>query len=280
MVSVIATLALTLALGYPTVALADPTSPPPDTSVKPGKLSFDVAATDDVGLAPGSSHESGAATSTPASYQPPLPPCGDGSTVGDCEPTTTCMADALSPSGGVTVIAFGYSPTNSDFVLGPPCDPNVAAAGPSLPVLVLRAFQRIPLPEPHLEIQPPKGKTLIGLETIYSTGAEPFDRTLTLLGQRIELRIHATSYDWSHGDGTSQNTDWAGRPWERGIPMERYISHVYEDTGSVKPTVRVTWTAEYRVNHGAWQPVNGTVDRGSPAATLVILEAEPKLVAP
>jgi hypothetical protein len=150
----------------------------------------------------------------------------------------------------------------------------------NLPALVLRAFQRIPLPEPALAIQPPNGKTLIGLETIFSTQAEPFTRNLRLLGQSIQLRIHTSSYEWIHGDGTTQATDWSGRVWERGVPKDRYITHTYEHTGNVAPRVRVTWTAEYRVGNGPWQPVNGTVDRTSPSVQIQVLEAEPQLVAP
>jgi hypothetical protein len=155
-----------------------------------------------------------------------------------------------------------------------------AITGPNLPALVLRAFQRIPLPAPTLDIQPPKGKTLIGLETIYSTKAEPFTRNLTLLGQPIQLRIHATSYTWNHGDNTTQTTDWPGKPWERGTSIEHYITHTYDNTGNVTPSVQVTWSAEYRIGNGTWQPVNGTVERTSPPTALQIVEAEPQLVAP
>jgi hypothetical protein len=160
-----------------------------------------------------------------------------------------------------------------------PCTPRAGAAV-NLPALVLQAFERVPLPEPRLAIQPPKGKTLIGLNTIFSTKSDPFTRTLTLLGRRIELRIHASSYAWIHGDRTTQTTDWAGRPWERGLPMDRYITHIYEDIGAVRPQVRITWSADFRVGNGPWLPVNGTVDRTSPPTDLQVLEAEPKLVAP
>ncbi|RJS46465.1 hypothetical protein D4739_09750 [Nocardioides cavernaquae] len=149
-----------------------------------------------------------------------------------------------------------------------------------MPTAVLRAFQRIPLPEPRLDIQPPNGKTLIGLEAIFSTEAEPFIRNLRLLGRSVDLRIHASSYEWIHGDTTTQTTDWPGKPWQRGTSIDSYITHIYEDTGNVQPQVRVTWSADYRVGNGPWQPVNGTVVRTSPPANLQVLEAEPKLVAP
>jgi hypothetical protein len=277
----LAVAALTLALvGIPSAPTSDPSNPPPDTSVNSGKLTFDVSATDHVGLEPATpSAHGGEGVAAPAD-QPALPPCGQGDSVGDCEPTTTCEANSVSPTGWITVIAYGYSIVNSDFMLGPPCRPGQTANGPNLPALVLRAFQSIPLPEPHLDIQPPRGKTLIGLETILSTHAGPFTRNLTLLGRSVELRIHASSYAWIHGDGTTQTTDWAGRPWERGLPIDRYITHIYEDTGRFAPSVRVTWSADYRVGNGPWLPVNGAVHRTSPPTDLQVLEAEPKLVAP
>lgn len=226
-----------------------------------------------------SSHHLGAEAPNGSGSDAP-PACGFGSNPLDCQPVSACIPAAQSATGYVQVTITADTVEGFDNELGKSCDPDEASAQQALPGLVLRAFQRIPLPEPHLAIQPPKGKTLIGLETILSTEAEPFTRALTLLGRRIELRIHATSYEWIHGDGTTQTTDWAGRRWERGLPIDRYITHTYEDTGTVGPQVHVTWSAEYRVGNGAWQPVNGTVERTSPPSALQVLEAEPKLVAP
>lgn len=152
--------------------------------------------------------------------------------------------------------------------------------GPSLSTLVERAFQEVPVPAATVSIQPPKGKTLIGLETIFSAQAESFTRTLTLLGQQVQLRIEPSSYAWVHGDETTQATDWGGRAWEQGRSMSDYITHVYEHTGNVQPRVDVTWSAQFRVGGGAWQPVNGTVTITGIPTQLEIVEAEPKLVAP
>lgn len=161
-----------------------------------------------------------------------------------------------------------------------PCVGAQASSGPalSLPAAVLQAFRRVPLPEPQLSIQPPKGKTLVGLETIFSTKAEPFTRTLTLLGRQITLRIEPSSFLWHHGDGTSHTTDWAGKAWDRDEPeIDGYLTHVYEHTGTVRPSVEVTWSAEFRVGGGAWRPVNGTVTRAGAPVPLQVVEGEPVL---
>ena len=59
-----------------------------------------------------------------------------------------------------------------------------------------------------------------------------------------------------------------------------FVTHVYKVTGRVSAWVDITWTAEYRVGSGPWQPVDGTVTRTSPRVDLRVLEAEPHLVAP
>jgi hypothetical protein len=258
-------------------ASADPG--PDHVTSTAGANDFNVKAHDVVTT---SSPVAQSATTATVEQAPPPPPCTETVMYADCTPIDICVADSRSPSGGFHVVYTGLETGPAPTLWMEQCTPGTGntTIGPSLPALVLRAFQRIPLPEPALAIQPPNGKTLIGLETIFSTQAEPFTRNLRLLGQSIQLRIHTSSYEWIHGDGTSQTTDWSGRPWQRGVPKDRYITHTYEHTGDVAPRVRVTWTAEYRVGNGPWQPVNGTVERTSPPATLQVLEAEPQLVAP
>lgn len=208
-----------------------------------------------------------------------LPPRCDRVAIGlSCTPVTLCEADssmgtthALHQYSGVEVHGWPYGVTGT-------CEPSDAGRQQSLPTLLLQAFRRVPLPEPQLSIQPPKGKTLVGLETIFSTKAEPFTRTLTLLGRQITLRIEPSSFLWHHGDGTSHTTDWAGKAWDRDEPeIDGYLTHVYEHTGTVRPSVEVTWSAEFRVGGGAWRPVNGTVTRAAAPVPLQVVEGEPVL---
>ncbi|HSX66167.1 hypothetical protein [Nocardioides sp.] len=195
-----------------------------------------------------------------------------------CRPVKQCVPMMESPTGFAEQTIFAWETTQAtDFSFGAPCTP-ASGAPASVPALVLRAFERVPLPEPVLSIQPPKGKTLVGLETIFSTEAEPFTRTLQLLGRRVELRIAPSEFAWVHGDGTTQSTDWAGKAWDRDEPeIDGYITHIYERTGTVRPRVEVTWSAEYRVNGGDWQVVDGTVSREGAPAELAVLEGQPVL---
>ena len=109
---------------------------------------------------------------------------------------------------------------------------------------VLRAFQRIPVPASEVVIQPPGGETLVNLDTIFSTQAEGFTRTIGLLGHRVDLDITPAEFRWVNGDGTVQVTDWAGKPWAKGTPLGEFITHRYDDADkSVQPRVDTTWTA-------------------------------------
>ena len=143
---------------------------------------------------------------------------------------------------------------------------------------VLRAFQRIPVPASEVVIQPPGGETLVNLDTIFSTRAEGFTRTIGLLGHRVDLDITPAEFRWVNGDGTVQVTDWAGKPWAKGTPLGEFITHRYDDADqSVQPRVDTTWTAEYRVDGGAWQDVGGTVTISGDPFDLAVLSAEPHL---
>lgn len=214
---------------------------------------------------------------TAASPVRSLPACSAVTIGTECREVRICEPD---PSMGTTHALHVYSGVDVHgwpYGVLAPCEPADAQAD-SLPALVLRAFQQVPLPAPVLDIQPPKGKTLIGLETIFSTTAPSFTRQLTLLGQQVELRIEASGFSWHHGDESSQTTTWSGIPWREGLSIDRYITHVYEQTGTVRPSVDVTWSAQYRVDNGPWQPVNGTVTRASAPQDLTIVEAEPRLM--
>jgi hypothetical protein len=127
-------------------------------------------------------------------------------------------------------------------------------------------------------IQPPGGKTLVNFDTIFSTKTAPFTRVVTLLGRRIELRIRPSSFTWRFGDDETLTTDHAGQAYEPGLPMDSYITHQYVDADvTVKPSVDTTYSAEFRVGGGAWQPVDGTVTIEGAAASLQIVEAKPVL---
>lgn len=156
-----------------------------------------------------------------------------------------------------------------------PADP-AAPTEPAAPVLtaalVLQAFREVPLPQPALAVQPPDGVTLVNLETNFYTEAAPFTTAVTLLGQQVELSISATSFDWDFGDGATLSTVTPGAPYP-----DLQVTHAYPQPGSFSTGVTVTWSADFRVNGGAWQPVGGTVATTSASVALQAREATPVL---
>lgn len=182
---------------------------------------------------------------------------------------------------GHMFFVWAHYPDGASTALGAQCfvpaEAPVAAATLTA-ADVLRAFQEIPVPASRVALQPPGGETLVNLDTIFSTEAEPFTRTIGLLGHRVELDITPAEYHWVHGDGVTQVTDWAGRPWQEGAAIGELISHRYEHAdGSLQPRVDTTWTARYRVDGGAWQDVGGTVTISGEPYDLAVLSATPRL---
>jgi hypothetical protein len=247
-----------------------------DPAVAPGIDVFEVSTSANLEAAPEVlAQRQSVADAGGAVVDERIPTCLEARVV-PCIPVEVCEADAGSDGEFTTRM---HTATEVYWVAASCSPPDVELeARPSLPALVLRAFERVPLPEPRLSIQPPKGRTLVGLETIFSTQAEPFTRTLTLLGRQVELRITPSRFHWLHDDSTTQTTDWPGKPWDSDQPdIDGYVTHLYEHTGTVRPGVEVTWSAQYRVGNGPWQDVDGTVTRTSPRAELQVLEGEPVL---
>lgn len=140
--------------------------------------------------------------------------------------------------------------------------------------LVATAFRRIPLPPSTFTIQPPGGRTLVNFETNFFTDQDgTLERSVRLLGQRVDLRIEADSYTWRFGDGESITTSGPGAPYPKLL-----VTHNYRSKGEYGPALDITWVADYRVGGGAWQPVPGSVTISGSPAELRAIEARPTLV--
>ena len=152
-------------------------------------------------------------------------------------------------------------------------DTPPGAAPPQVtPDLVARAFQRIPLPSLRAKTQP-TDKTLINFDTIFYVEAQPLHRSLTLLGQRVELEITPSTFRWVHGDGTTAVTQTPGAAYPAKDVVHRYQhAHV-----TVEHHVEIVWTARWSLNGGPLQDVPGTVTTVGPATPLRVAEATPAL---
>ena len=138
--------------------------------------------------------------------------------------------------------------------------------------MVLTAFQRIGIPT-YRSVSQPADKTLVNFDTIFHAQAEPFSASVTLLGQRVDLRIRPSSYQWEFGDGTTMSSETGGAPY----PSKQIVHRYAKAHTTVEHRVVITWSATYRVNGGPEQPVPGTVTRVGPTTALRISEATPVL---
>lgn len=141
------------------------------------------------------------------------------------------------------------------------------------PVLVGALLKRLPLPASVLNVQPVNGRTLVNFDSNFFTETRPFDRTMVLLGQRVELHIVPSRFGWNFGDGHTLSTDKPGAPYP-----DLDVTHRYLRKGSVTPSVDTTYTATFRVNGGAWRDVPGAVTIPGAPVPLEVLTATPTLV--
>ena len=122
-------------------------------------------------------------------------------------------------------------------------------------------------------MQPPNGRTLVNFDTNFYTDTRAFDRTVTLLGQRVDLHIVPSQFGWRFGDGESLATDEPGAPYP-----DLDVTHRYLKKGQVAPSVDTTYTATFRVNGGPWRDVPGSVTIAGAPVDLQVLTATPTLV--
>ncbi|MGZ5417590.1 MAG: hypothetical protein ACXWDI_10445 [Nocardioides sp.] len=140
------------------------------------------------------------------------------------------------------------------------------------PALVLTALQRIGLPAIEARTQP-EDKTLVNFDTIFYAEPTTFRRTITLLGQSVQVEATPSRYIWHHGDGTSAATTTPGAPYPA-----KDVTHQYTDAHrTVQASVDVVYTARFRVGGGAWQDIAETVTISGPATPLRVSEATPVL---
>jgi hypothetical protein len=152
---------------------------------------------------------------------------------------------------------------------GPQGPPPAATPKPQVtPGLVLTELRRIGLPALQARTQP-RDKTLVNFATIFYAEPQSFTRTLTLLGQSVDVEAEPTSYTWHYGDGSSATTSTPGAPYPA-----KDVTHSYTDAHTtVQPSVDVTYAARFRVGNGAWQTIPDSVTIAGPAALLRISEA-------
>ena len=141
------------------------------------------------------------------------------------------------------------------------------------PGMVARAVRSLDLPASQIWVQPPNGRTLVNFDTNFYTEQPAFDRTVTLLGRRVDLRIWPSQFRWVFGDGFELPSTSPGAPYP-----DLLITHRYLQRGGVRPRVDTTYSARFRVDGGAWHDVDGTVTIPGAPVALRVITATPVLV--
>ncbi|QCX28704.1 hypothetical protein FCL41_15060 [Nocardioides jishulii] len=149
---------------------------------------------------------------------------------------------------------------------------------------VAREFKRLTWPAARMTIQPPDGETLVNLPTIFFTNdTAKQTQTVTLLGQTVEIEATPTEWTWrwaTSGDGGTADDRAPLTTTDPGAPHPNAtVTHAYTraDT-TVRPSLDVTYTGQYRVNNGPWEEIPATHTVTGAPQSLRVLEARPTLV--
>ncbi len=142
------------------------------------------------------------------------------------------------------------------------------------PAMVRTEFERLAWPRAQLEVQPPDGQTLINFDTNFFTdNTAPTTRTVTLLGQQVEIEATPTQYAWDFGDGQGSTTTSPGAAYPA-----LDVTHEYAEPGRVAPSVDTTYGGRFRINGGGWQQIPGTLTVPGDDVSLQVRSASPRLV--
>lgn len=154
------------------------------------------------------------------------------------------------------------------------CVPESEQEKVDIAVAAARAFKRLTWPASRIEIQPPGGRTLVNLETIfYTENNRATTQAVTLIGRRVEIEATPASYTWDFGDGSRATTNSAGKPYP-----DHDIVHVYASRDEFEASVSTTYAGRFRVDGGGWRDIPETLTVAGPAVGLAVVEARPKLV--
>lgn len=152
--------------------------------------------------------------------------------------------------------------------------PQSTVGPPDVAALVLAEWRRLPMPAPSLRVQPPNGRTLVNLDTIFYTDTPaPGPYQLTLLGVPVTLTV-SVSYEWRHGDGSGQTTTTPGRPYPA-----RDVTHRYARPGAVTVGLTAVYQGRYAVAGGPSVPIADPLRVSATPVPLQVMEARAELVA-
>lgn len=140
-------------------------------------------------------------------------------------PTGSCNGNQVTcGQDGLLFEAWAQTPQEQlEQGVGVPTCIEAGEGPPDVPVLtpgrIQEAFERVPLPESQILVNPVGGETLVNFPTILYTQADPFTESVQLLGRTVDFDIEATSFTWRTGDGETVTTDWPGKAYQPDVPL-------------------------------------------------------------
>ena len=113
-------------------------------------------------------------------------------------------------------------------------------------------FAKLPVKPAVAHAGPEDGWLPAGMDNILYADSEPQTLDTTLLDTPVSVRATAQSYHWDLGDGNTIDTSKPGKPY----PSEE-ITSTYAYEGWYDVTLTTTFSGEFSVNGGEWQPIDG-----------------------
>ncbi len=209
-------------------------------------------------------------------------------TMGDSNCAWALLACPLGGGPGPLTDIFrrtvvGATPTTGWTQVGSTCYPPSTARPAVTMSMIVEAFHVTKWATPQVATQPEGNITLVGLKTFYrigwsTTGFEPGEVDVIdpagMLGHRVEIRPRVASVTYVFGDGqSSPPTTSMGGTYPKGD-----VVHAYSKAGRYAARVDVTWTADFRVDGGAWSPIPGEVVVPGPSTEVTVKTAKAVLV--
>ncbi|MFV0461130.1 MAG: PKD domain-containing protein [Actinomycetales bacterium] len=234
-----------------------------------------------------SSKKSGSSRSGSSKKEPP-PPRLQYVTLIDCEPNSPsqnsvsdCAEIAGLCSPGLLRVrvfeaplgtALGGDWTRTSSACVSPAEAHLGEV--VIPQLSGRELRRLPIPAGETVLEPGNGYALVNLPTnVYRRDTGVTVIRTTVMGLPLVVRATPIAYTWDYGDGASR-----GPTQDPGAPYPNLTTaHTYSRPGSYEVRLSTTYSAEFSVNNGAFQPVPGTTQVTSPPVAVEVLSGRAHL---
>ena len=154
-----------------------------------------------------------------------------------------------------------------------PGTPEAAEAAPVVITVTREDFAKMPVKPLQANAGPQDGWLPVNMVNVLYTEPTTQELSVELLDTPVAIRATPVSYHWDLGDGNTIDTEKPGKPY----PSEE-ISSTYAYEGWYDVTLTTTFTGEFSVNGGEWEPIDGTIEVESEPIAIYSKSLESRLV--